>query len=214
METQESRTPKAINVRDDYTGIIDYLPEASLDSMNVIHDLYRQKKIKYVVQLLENLIKQYPQDLYVIANAGYLFFFCEKRQRGYDMLKQNFQLNPDNVYAKCYFARVCMHMNKLDEAYAIFEGKVTLQELYPDKTEFFVGELSEILYTLGLFFSKVGLVKSVYFNLEQLKQFLPARHPYVQELYEELKAKNVNIEELEKEIAQQRAGMSEGELKD
>ena len=114
-------------------------------------------------------------------------------------------MHPDNVYAKCYFARVCMLMNKLDEAYDVFEGKVTLQELYPDKTDFFVGELSEILFTLGLFFSKIGLVKSVYFNIIQLKQFLSPNHPYVQELYDELKAKKVDIDALEKEVAQQRA---------
>lgn len=214
MKTQEPGIPKAINVRDDYAGLSDYLPKESLDSINVIHDLYSQKKIKFVVQLLETLLKQYPQDPYVIANAGYMYFFCDKRQKGYDILKRNFELHPDNLYAKCYFARVCMLMNKLDEAYDVFEGKLILEELYPDKTEFYVGELSELLFTFGLFFSKIGLVKSVYFNIIQLKQFLSPEHPYVQELYEELKAKKVNIDELENEIALQKAALSKGKEAD
>lgn len=211
MKSPEPRTPQAINVHDDYAGLSDYLPEESLESLNVIHDLYSQKKTKFVIQLLDALIKKYPENPYVIANAGYMFYFCEKRQRGYEMLKQNFQLHPDNIYAQCYFARVCMLMNNLEEAYNAFNGKLTLEELFPHRTDFSVGELSELLFSFGLFFSKVRLVKSVYFNITQLEQFVPANHPFVQELYEELKAKKVDIDALKKEIVQARAAASNAE---
>lgn len=211
MKTQEPRTPKAINVHDDKTGISDYLSKDALDSVSVIHELYSQKKIKFVVQLLEALIKKYPQDAYVMANSGYMFYFCDKRQRGYEILKKNFELNPQNVYAQCYFARVCILMNNLEGAYNAFNGKLTLEELYPDRTDFSVGELSEILFTFGLFFSKMNLVKSVYFNITQMEQFLPANHPYLQELYEELKAKNVDIDALKKELEKQKAELNKPE---
>lgn len=212
MKTQEPRTPHAINVHDDYMGLSDYLPKDSLESISIIHELYGQKKIKFVIQLLDSLIKKYPHDVYVIANAGYMLYHCEKRQRGYELLKQNLELNPSNLYAKCYFARVCLFMNNLDEAYNVFEGKLILEELYPDKTDFFVGELSELLFTFGLFFSKIGLVKSVYFNITQMQQFLSPQHPYVQELYQELKAKKADIAALEQEIAQKKAEFNNAAL--
>lgn len=205
MKPQETHTSKTINVHDQQTGISDYLPKESLDSINVIHTLYSQKKIKFVLQLLEEVMKKYPQDPYVMANTGYMFYFCDKRQRSYELLKHNFELHPQNIYAQCFFARVCILMNRLEEAYNVFNGKLILEELFPDRTDFSVGELSEIFFTFGLFFSKIGLTKSVYFNITQLEQFLPANHPYLQELYEELKTKKVDIQALKQEIEKQKA---------
>jgi hypothetical protein len=211
MNTEENRTKKAINVHDTHRGISDYLPKESLKDLDVVHELYAHKKTKFVLQLLEPLLKQYHNDPYMVANIGYIFFFCDKRQRAYDMLKQNFELNPNNIYAQCYFVRVCILMNKLEEAFNAFNGKLVLEELFPERTDFTVAELSEILFSFGLFFSKVGLMKSVFYNLTQLEQFLPPQHPYVQELQQELKSHGVNIQALKQEIEKQKAARLEQE---
>jgi hypothetical protein len=200
MNTQEPRAPKEIKVVDDYVGIADYIPAEACDQVDIIHQLYASHKTKFVIQLIDALLKKYSADPYIVCTAGYTLFFCGKKDRGYTLLKQNFEQNPYNIYAKCYFARVNLLMNNIDAAFDIFEGKLLLEELYPDKEEFFVGELSEICFTFGMFFSKIKIARGVYRSITQLEQFLPNKHPYIQELYQALKDDKVDVNLLAQEM--------------
>lgn len=211
MNTQAESRPE-IKVLADYVVMTDYISEQAADSISLIYSLIAQEKSKYAVQLTDALLKQYSDDVYITTAAGFALYHSGKRQRGYELLRSNFDAHPENIHAQCYFARIALLMDNIHEAYFAFDGKMSLEKAYPEKTEFYVSELAELLFTFGMFFAKVDVPLLVYRNLVSLEQFLPKQHDYIAELYGQLQTKKVNLEELKKAYEQKMQELAAGTM--
>ena len=116
MNTQTESRPE-IKVLADYVVMTDYISEQAADSISLIYSLIAQEKSKYAIQLTDALIKQYPDDAYITTAAGFALYHSGKRQRGYELLRNNFDAHPENIHARCYFARIALLMDNIHEAY-------------------------------------------------------------------------------------------------
>ncbi|MBF0231269.1 MAG: hypothetical protein HQK63_17025 [Desulfamplus sp.] len=145
-------------------------PEEIDKQYNKIHDMVYEEP-KKAISYLQELKTKYPNvpilyNWLAIAqsNVGD-FVSCEIT------IKENYERNPDYLFAKLNYAEICLHKGRLDEIPIIFDGNFDLSFLYPNRDTFHISEVINFFGFMAIYRVDIGeidLAKTYYKLIKQL----------------------------------------------
>jgi lipoprotein NlpI len=87
--------------------------------------------------------------------------------------KENYEKNPDYLFAKLNYADVCFNQGKLDEIPVIFDQKFELSFLYPERDIFHISEVVGFFGVMGIYHSETGNMDAAKVCYDLLNQIAP-----------------------------------------
>ncbi len=127
------------------------IPTEDLNFFLTLHEKTKTQPKKVLNELTDFLIR-YPIVPEVLSLMAYNYIQRNKIKRADETIAFNYKHNPDNLLVKVNYADVCLRQRKNREIDEIFEGTYDLQELYPDKEEFYFEDYRAFHVVLGHYF--------------------------------------------------------------
>ncbi|OQK17376.1 hypothetical protein AU255_05710 [Methyloprofundus sedimenti] len=113
------------------------LPQEIQDEFNSLSEIAAINGAEAIPRLLE-LKKNYPLPLiYSCLAIAYGRVDPNKQKQ---IIAENYQKNPKNIFARCNYARLCLAENNPDEIPKIFASHFELKTLYPKRNQFHITE--------------------------------------------------------------------------
>lgn len=186
----KSRLPARANVHHvDETMELDYiitdepmdtnrmrsLPDAVQDQ---IEDLYDRMQLspRGTIKELQALIKRYP-DMPQLYNYLYVAYQSSGRIfKAKKIMLENLKRNPSYLFAKLNYAEYILHKKKFKEFTDVFDSKLTLTSLYPDRKVFHITEAISFNGVIGYYHAMIGEFHQANYHLHILKGISPHNH--------------------------------------
>ena len=106
----------------------------------------KSKKARKEVEIFQN---DYPDTPEVLNLLTYLNV-CRKRIRQAERLvDENFQKNPDYLFARINYADLCLRRKKLQKIPKLFNFKFNLRDFCPNKKMFHISEFRGFMVMMG-----------------------------------------------------------------
>ncbi|MBI5346906.1 MAG: DUF1186 domain-containing protein [Chlamydiae bacterium] len=124
------------------------------------------------LRILKYLIVKYPnfpllhfliQDVYLTQN---------NLKEYVQSLHQAIQLFPNDLNCKLLYADYLLRRGEFVKIEILFDGKFTLQELYPEKTTFSLYDFKHFSLLMGTYFAKIKKIQQADLYLRAVKQFI------------------------------------------
>jgi hypothetical protein len=131
------------------------LPEAIKDEVEDIYGILKSDPKRAISQLVA-LKKQYPHIpvLYNYLTAAYSIVGDRENVRA--LTFENYQKNPDYLFAKVNYAQLCLYDGEIEKIPEIFDHKFDLKLLYPKRKKFHVSEFAAFTGVMCVYFNEVG----------------------------------------------------------
>jgi hypothetical protein len=148
------------------------IPKAFKQQTQAILDLIANDPKRAVEKLLV-LKDQYPDvpKVYNYLAAAYSRAGNQKLAR--DITVENYKNNPGYLYAKINYAQICLNEGNFYKIPDIFEGKLDLKILYPDRNKFHISEFAGFTGVLCAYFSCIGNKQTAEFLYKSLTEIAP-----------------------------------------
>jgi tetratricopeptide (TPR) repeat protein len=121
-------------------------------------DLYHlaQENPEAAIARLKTLITKYPDipELYNWLSVAYNGIGDKEAYE--KTVALNYAKNPSYLFAKIGYAERCIRNNELDKVLDIFDSKLNLALIYPDRKVFHISEVSGFFSVLALYFLAKG----------------------------------------------------------
>ena len=138
------------------------LPQEVQDEFNKLSEIAETNGAEAIPRLLE-LIQQYPLSLiYSCLAIAYARVDPAKQKQ---IIAENYQINPKNLFSRCNYARLCLAENKADEIPKIFANHYELKTLYPKRNQFHITEYTALTSVACEYYFKTH-------NIEQAEELL------------------------------------------
>ena len=151
------------------------LPDEVHEQINELCERVRVTPRNTIKELL-TLIKRYPHmpQLYNYLYTAYLStgrVFKAKR-----VMYENLERNPSYLFAKLNYAEYLISKRKFNKVAEIFEHKLTLTSLYPDRKVFHITEAVSFNGIIGYYHAMVGEFHQANYYLHIIKTISPLDH--------------------------------------
>ena len=105
---------------------------------------------------MRDLIKQYPHvpQLYNYLSVAYAR--AGQRQEAEAVVQENYQRNPEYLFARLNYAEVCLARKDYAQVADIFAHTFDLHALYPQRKRFHLSEVANFMGIAGLYFLAIG----------------------------------------------------------
>ena len=140
-----------------------------------IEDLYDRIQVSPhgTIKELRELIERYPHmpQLYNYLYAAYQStgrIFKAKK-----IMLENLERNPSYLFAKLNYAEYILHKRKFKEFTEVFDNKLTLTSLYPDRKVFHITEAISFNGVIGYYHAMIGEFHQANYHLHVLKSISP-----------------------------------------
>ncbi|MDN3509087.1 MAG: hypothetical protein P0S93_03600, partial [Candidatus Neptunochlamydia sp.] len=100
---------------------------------------------------LETFKEKHPTHPEVLNLLTYLYLSCRKTRKADRLIEENYAKNPDYLFAKINFADLCLRRRKPQKIPDIFNKKLNLRELYPNKKIFHASEFRGFMVLMGFY---------------------------------------------------------------
>ncbi|MHB8764927.1 MAG: hypothetical protein ACYDA8_11420 [Deferrisomatales bacterium] len=91
-------------------------------------------------------------------------------------IRKTIESHPDYLFARLNFAELCLRKGKLDAIPGIFDGKLDLSILYPDRRVFHITEVVSFAGVMAQYFFLTGRRDAAEVYLKTLRDLAP-EHP-------------------------------------
>ncbi len=146
------------------------LPQEVQDEFNQLSEIAETNSTDAIPRLLE-LIQLYPLSLiYSCLAIAYGQVDPEKQKQ---IIAENYQKNPKNLFARCNYARLCLAENKTDDIPEIFSNHFELKPLYPKRTQFHITEYTALTSVACEYLFQKGNVEQAEALLTKLQEIAP-----------------------------------------
>lgn len=138
-------------------NVILLAPEVELQKQQ-IYDKMNNPSIDpatYIEQL-EALCQQYPDDKTFGNFLAAVYDSTGDEAKSIQMIKDNYQKRPDYLFAKFQMAELYMAEGEFDKVYEMFDGKLDLKQLFPQRNTFHISEVKSMLYTAARYHDWTG----------------------------------------------------------
>ena len=144
------------------------LPQNIQDELDELYEQLSREPVKSISRLLE-LKQEYPKLplIYNYLSIAYGYVDLEKQ---YECIRENFEKNPDYLFARCNFAQLCIQQGKYEKIPEIFGRKYDLKALYPRRSRFHMTEYVSFAHVMCLYFNAIGereQAESIYKALQE-----------------------------------------------
>ncbi|NOQ63550.1 MAG: hypothetical protein GQ582_03460 [Methyloprofundus sp.] len=146
------------------------LPLAIQNEFNQLSETAETNGAAAIPRLLE-LLEKYPLPLiYSCLAIAYGRVDAEKQKQ---IIRENYQKNPKNLFARCNYARLCLAEDNLAEIPLIFDQKFELKTLYPKRNQFHVTEYTALTSVFCEYYFKSGNSEQAEALYTRLKEAMP-----------------------------------------
>jgi tetratricopeptide (TPR) repeat protein len=179
---------------------------AQKKARRLMEDLYvlTMADPKNAIPELEKAMITYPNNpkLYNFLSKAYAAIGRTKKAK--ELIIENFRRNPDYLFARLNYAELLFNYGKYDKIPDVFDGKLELKTLYPNRNRFHTSEVAGFAGVIGAYFCMIGETTGakVYYDLLQnidpnhifTKRLKKLLYPSVMtKLYKKLMMKNQSI---------------------
>lgn len=168
---ENEEVPYEISYRPMVDHKIQKLPESVRAELNELLVDNRKDAEKALPRLLE-LKQQYPKIPLLYNYLTIAYGFIDTRQQK-QAIRDNYQANPDYLFAKCHYAQLCLQEGELDKIPAIFDKKFDLKALYPRRNQFHATEYAAFAGVLCGYFKAIGEQDKARYMYDCMKELVP-----------------------------------------
>ncbi|MEI6243344.1 MAG: SEC-C metal-binding domain-containing protein, partial [Chlamydiota bacterium] len=125
-----------------------------------------------VLPILFKLKEKYPHIpiFYHLIDDNYI---CNsKTKESLELLSICFKKFPDNILWKLKYADYLLRRGEYDKIEKLFQGKFTLQELYPEKASFYIEDFENFSRFVIIYFAKIGQIEKADLYFSAMKEFV------------------------------------------
>lgn len=115
-----------------------------------------QEDPKSALKDVEALQKKHPHLPEIYNLLSYCLILQKKVRRAEKLTLENYEKNPDYLFAKINYADQCLRKKKTSKIPEIFENKMSLTDLYPDRELYHYSELLGYVCVMGFYFLSLG----------------------------------------------------------
>lgn len=101
-------------------------------------------------------LEKHPHHPEILNLFTYLHLSLRKIRKANRLIEENYEHNPDYLFAKINFADLCLRRKQPQKIPEIFNQKFNLPELYPNKKMFHVSEFRGFMTLMGLYHLSIG----------------------------------------------------------
>lgn len=146
------------------------LPQDVQDEFNKLSGIAEINGAEAIPRLLE-LIQKYPLPLiYSCLAIAYGRVDPAKQKQ---VIRENYEKNPKNIFARCNYARLCLAENKADEIPLIFTKHYELKTLYPKRNQFHITEYTALTSVICEYYFKIGGIEQAEALFTKLQEVAP-----------------------------------------
>jgi len=160
------------------------LPRHVQEAIERLHDV-AQRRPRAAIPELRDWIKHYPQIPQLYNYLSVAYSLAGHRQEAEAVVQENYQRNPDYVFARINYAEVCLARGDYAQIADIFAHTFDLQALYPQRKRFHLSEVANFMGLVGLYFLAIGNREAAEQYDKLLKQIAPD-FPLTQRLHKNL----------------------------
>lgn len=106
------------------------------------------RKAKKQVEAFKDKHPDHPEVLNLLTH---IFLARRKIRKGDRLIEENYAKNPDCLFAKINFADLCLRRKKPQMVLKIFNNKLNLRDLYPNKKMFHISEFRGFIVLMGFY---------------------------------------------------------------
>lgn len=160
------------------------LPAEVKEAVQRLHKLARTRPHAAIPELLD-LMEQYP-DVPIFYNyLSAAYSRAGERKKMAEVIRENYDRNPDYLFARVNYAELCILQGELEKVPAIFDHKFDLKLLYPRRNRFHISEVASFMGVIGRYFYEMGEREMAEQYYELLRQLDPG-HPFTRLLKRKL----------------------------
>ena len=105
---------------------------------------------------MRDLIKQYPRVPQLYNYLSVAYGRAGQRQEAEAVVQENYQRNPEYLFARLNYAEVCLARGDYAQVADIFAHTFDLHVLYPQRKRFHLSEVANFMGLMGLYFLAIG----------------------------------------------------------
>ncbi|MDY6991543.1 MAG: hypothetical protein SVR94_02910 [Pseudomonadota bacterium] len=156
------------------------LPEQVYQRINELRDSVFTHPEQTIVEFSE-LIRDYPNipEFYKYLIIAYSGLGDIKNEEA--TILACYEKFPDYLIGRLSYAEMCLERGEIEKIPEIFENKLDLKLLYPQRTEFHIAEYTNFTGLVVLYYLLIGKVENSKLLYDVLKQIAP-EHPYVEKI--------------------------------
>jgi tetratricopeptide (TPR) repeat protein len=120
---------------------------------------------------LLRLQKKYPDNPQIGNHLIVLYKALEQHKKAEQLIEEHYRIFPDYLFAKINYATLCMERGEDDAFIKVFEGKMHLQALYPDREVFHISEFASFVAILCQYLATQGQFEPIKHYRKILAEF-------------------------------------------
>ncbi|TXI88781.1 MAG: hypothetical protein E6Q36_04690 [Chryseobacterium sp.] len=105
---------------------------------------------------LEAFLVKHPHHPELLNLLTYLYLSLRKLRKGNRLIEENYRHNPDYLFSKINYADLCLRKKCPQKIPEIFNYKLNLPELYPNKKMFHISEFRGFMILMGFYHLAIG----------------------------------------------------------
>ncbi|MCH9632478.1 MAG: hypothetical protein S4CHLAM6_08140 [Chlamydiae bacterium] len=115
-----------------------------------------QENPKKALKDIMNFQRKHPELPEVYNLLCYTLIRRKKIRKAEKLVEENYQKNPQYLFARINYADQCLRKNKTAMVSEIFENKSHLDQLYPSRKFYHYSELLGFICLMGFYYLKLG----------------------------------------------------------
>jgi hypothetical protein len=131
------------------------LPRHVKEAIERLHDV-AQRRPREAIPALRDLIRQYPRVPQLYNYLSVAYGRAGQRQEAEAVVQENYQRNPEYLFARLNYAEVCLARGDYAQVAHIFAHTFDLHVLYPQRKRFHRSEVANFMGVVGLYFLAIG----------------------------------------------------------
>jgi tetratricopeptide (TPR) repeat protein len=160
-------------LKDEY---ISNLPRhAQKKARRLTKDIYllTLKDPKNAIPELEKALIIYPNNPRLYNFLGNAYRAVGETNKAKNVIIENFRINPDYLFARLNYAELLFNYGEYEKIPAVFDGKLELKTLYPNRNRFHTSEVAGFAGVIGAYFCMIGETNGAKIYYEILQKIDP-----------------------------------------
>lgn len=147
-----------------------------------IDDLYDMMAMnpEQVIAEVSALIKKYPKVPLFYNYLSVAYSNRGEAEKRDAAILECYKRFPDYLFGRINYARLCLENGDMEKIPEIFDNKLDLGMLYPQRTTFHISEYAGFAGIVGLYYISIGERKPAKLYYKMLKKMAPDHHSTLQ----------------------------------
>jgi hypothetical protein len=129
---------------------LNQLPQEVQNKMYELNQL-AHKKPQEAIEYINDILTHHRKHPVLLNYLTAAYSRAGKKRESEETSKENFQLFTNYLFAKINYAQICLDNEHPEKVPAIFDYKLDLKSLYPNRSKFHVNEVIAFLHIMAIY---------------------------------------------------------------